>query len=59
MDLQVLNGVTGAAGSGFRGGSFADSANFLRISDRAEAALTSTSALNTFGGRGVRTYDGS
>ena len=58
MDAQVLNGVTGALGSGFRGGSWNDSANYLRISDRAEAALTSTAALNTFGGRGVRTYDG-
>ena len=59
MDAQPLNGVTGAMGSGFRGGSWADSANYLRISDRTEAALTSTAALSTFGGRGVRTYDGS
>ena len=58
MDAQPLNGVTGATGSGFRGGSWADSANYLRTSDRTEAALTSTAALNTFGGRGVRTYDG-
>ena len=59
MDAQPLNGVTGAAGSGFRGGSWADSAIFLRISDRTEAALTlSTAALNAFGGRRVRTYDG-
>jgi len=58
MDVQPLNGVTGAAGSGFRGGSWADSADYLRISDRTEAALASTAALNTFGGRGVRTYDG-
>jgi hypothetical protein len=59
MDAQPLNGVDGAAGSGFRGGSWADNANYLRTSDRIEAALTSTAALNTFGGRGVRTYDGS
>lgn len=58
MDVQPLNGITGALGSGFRGGSWADSSNYLRISDRQEAALTSTAALNTFGGRGVRTYDG-
>jgi formylglycine-generating enzyme required for sulfatase activity len=58
MDAQPQNGVTGASGSGFRGGSWADNANFLRTSDRTEAALTSTGALNTFGGRGVRTYDG-
>jgi len=58
MDAQPLNGVTGALGSGFRGGSWADGAGLLRVSDRTEAALTSTAALNTFGGRGVRTYDG-
>ena len=58
MDAQAQNGVDGAVGSGFRGGSWADSANYLRTSDRIEAALTSTAALNTFGGRGVRTYDG-
>lgn len=58
IDVQPQNGVDGAAGSGFRGGSWADSANYLRTSDRTEAALTSTVALNTFGGRGVRTYDG-
>jgi hypothetical protein len=59
IDAQPQNGVDGAAGSGFRGGSWADTANYLRISDRLEAALSSTAALNTFGGRGVRTYDGS
>jgi len=58
MDAQPLNGITNAAGSGFRGGSWNDGANYLRTSDRTEAALTSTAALNTFGGRGVRTYDG-
>lgn len=58
MDAQPQNGVDGATGSGFRGGSWNDSADYLRISDRKEAALTSTAALNTFGGRGVRTYDG-
>ena len=58
MDTQPQNGVDGATGSGFRGGSWADSANYLRTSDRIEAALTSTAALSTFGGRGVRTYDG-
>jgi len=45
-------------GAGFRGGSWGDSANYLRTSDRQEAALASAAALNTFGGRGVRTYDG-
>ncbi|MBF0571353.1 MAG: hypothetical protein HQL12_05725 [Candidatus Omnitrophica bacterium] len=58
MDAQSQNGVDGALGSGFRGGSWGDSSIYLRTSDRTEAALTSASALNTFGGRGVRTYDG-
>jgi formylglycine-generating enzyme required for sulfatase activity len=59
MDSQSQNGVDAAVGSGFRGGSWADNAANLRISDRTEAARTDTSALNTYGGRGVRTYDGS
>jgi hypothetical protein len=58
IDAQAQNGIDGATGSGFRGGSWADGANYLRTSDRSEAALTSSAALNTFGGRGVRTYDG-
>ncbi len=48
MDAQPQNGVDGATGSGFRGGSWADSANYLRTSDRTEAALTSTAALKYF-----------
>jgi hypothetical protein len=36
-----------------------DSTNYLRTSDRMEAARTDAAALNTYGGRGVRTYDGS
>lgn len=52
------NGVDTATGSGFRGGSWADATTYLRISDRSEAARTDTAALNTYGGRGVRTYDG-
>lgn len=47
-------GVVGALGTGFRGGSWADAAENLRVSDRSEAALTSTDAANSFGGRGVR-----
>ncbi len=58
IDGIVGHGVTGADGSGFRGGSWADSAERLRISDRFEAALTAITAGNIFGGRGVRTYDG-
>jgi len=60
MDQQTpANGVDGALGSGFRGGSWADAATYLRISDRTEAARTDQTAQNTYGGRGVRTYDGS
>ena len=38
IDAQPQYGVDGALGSGFRGGSWADSANYLRTSDRTEAA---------------------
>jgi formylglycine-generating enzyme required for sulfatase activity len=58
LDATAGRGVTGAAGSGFRGGSWADAALRLRISDRFEAALTSNTADNVSGGRGARTYDG-
>ncbi|MBI3602298.1 MAG: SUMF1/EgtB/PvdO family nonheme iron enzyme [Candidatus Omnitrophica bacterium] len=58
LDAISGRGVTGANGSGFRGGSWSDSGNLLRISDRTEAALTLTEATASFGGRGVRTYDG-
>ena len=58
MDVSADRGVTGAGGSGFRGGSWEDSAVRLRISDRAGAALTATQSQRTYGGRGVRTYDG-
>jgi len=57
-DATSGRGVTSAIGSGFRGGSWADSSDFLRISDRTEAALTEVNATSTFGGRGARTYDG-
>ncbi len=46
------NGIDGAAGSGFRGGSWSDSATYLRTSDRTEAARTDTTAQNNYGGRG-------
>jgi formylglycine-generating enzyme required for sulfatase activity len=58
LDAVTSRGVTGADGSGLRGGSWNDAADRLRISDRFEAAVTSTQALNTYGGRGARTYDG-
>jgi len=58
LDSTPGHGVIGASGSGFRGGSWSDTSSLLRVSDRAEAALTSTAATGSFGGRGVRSYDG-
>ena len=57
IDGQVERGVTGAAGSGFRGGSWADSSSLIRVSDRSEAAKADASSASTYGGRGVRTYE--
>lgn len=57
-DTVASRGVTGAAGTGFKGGSWEDSADYLRTSDRTEAALTTTISTGAMGGRGVRTYDG-
>ncbi len=51
-------GVTGADGAGLRGGSWSDQSLRLRISDRNDAANSTTAAVNDYGGRGVRTYDG-
>ncbi len=58
LDVDTSKGVTTAAGTGFRGGSWLDAATLLQISDRSQAALTSAAASSGFGGRGVRTYDG-
>ncbi len=58
LDAIPGRGITGATGSGFRGGSWSDSSVLLRTSDRSEAALTLTTATSSFGGRGVRNYDG-
>lgn len=57
-DADPTRGVTGANGSGLRGGSWEDSNLRLRISDRYEAANPLADAQRTYGGRGVRTYDG-
>ena len=59
IDGAAERGVTGAAGSGFRGGAWDDQSSGarLRISDRADAANTSASALNNAGGRGARTHN--
>ncbi len=48
--------VTGATGSGFRGGAWNDDASFARVSDRGSAAATLTSRLSTCGFRGVRVF---
>ena len=60
IDAIVERGVTGADGSGFKGGAWDDevSGARLRISDRHTAAYTSSGSFNNAGGRGVRTYDG-
>ncbi len=58
MDADTTHGITGAFGSGLRGGSWTDTADALRVSDRTQAALTQTTADHDAGGRGVRTYDG-
>ena len=55
MDVDATHGVTASSGAGFRGGSWADSAERLRISDRQEASSAASDALATYGGRGVRT----
>ena len=58
MDATASRGVTGAAGSGFRGGSWSDEIiGRLSISDRNDAANTDAAAYNNAGGRGVRTDD--
>ncbi len=58
LDAVAARGVTGANGSGLRGGSWADNVQALRVSDRSQAALTVHTASNDAGGRGARTYDG-
>lgn len=57
LDAQIVRGVTGAEGSGLRGGSWSDMAPRLRLSDRYQASYTTTSSSPSYGGRGVRTDD--
>lgn len=56
-DAVPSRGVTGAAGSGYRGGSYSSGPSALRISDRTRAAETNPAALPDGGGRGVRSDD--
>jgi hypothetical protein len=58
MDIDVSKGITGSLGSGFRGGSWFDAGDRLRDSDRQEAANSAEDASAAYGGRGVRTFDG-
>ncbi|MEI7726952.1 MAG: SUMF1/EgtB/PvdO family nonheme iron enzyme [Bacteroidota bacterium] len=52
----LTNGeITGATGSGFRGGDWADDAMIMRASDRIHAAITDTLRTSFYGFRGVRT----
>ena len=48
------SGITGATGSGFRGGSWDLSATLLRVSYRGVAAITVTLRHSNYGFRGVR-----
>lgn len=57
-DVDISKGVTGSLGAGFRGGSWSDVTDRLRVSDRQEAANSVEDALATYGGRGVRTFEG-
>ncbi len=57
MDTTDINrGITGAHGSGFRGGAWTTtSLNSLQVSNRAEAARVDTTRGSSYGGRLVRT----
>jgi len=48
--------VTGASGSGFRGGGWNNDASHARVSDRNDAAFTSTARNSLRGFRGVRVF---
>ncbi len=56
LDTFEQRGITGALGSGYRGGAWNSPSTELRISDRTYAAKGSQEASNASGGRGVRTY---
>jgi formylglycine-generating enzyme required for sulfatase activity len=51
----VSGEITGATGSGFRGGGWSVPVGYLRVSNRVIAALTSTGRSTSSGFRGVRT----
>jgi formylglycine-generating enzyme required for sulfatase activity len=47
--------ITGASGSGFRGGNWYDGLDYTKISNRTRASLTDATRTNKYGGRLVRT----
>lgn len=51
----ATRGITGARGSGFRGGSWNSGVTYARVSDRGVAASTSTGRDIAYGGRCART----
>lgn len=55
IDSLAARGVTGAEGSGLRGGSWLDSTDRLKTSDRSAAAAVDSSRSAQFGFRAVRT----
>jgi len=52
---NVAGWPAGNAGLGYRGGSYFNGPDFIRLSDRFDAATTLTGANNRLGFRGVRT----
>lgn len=56
INATSARGVTGALGSGLRGGGWSDSSDYLRISDRKLGAYSVSDALSNVGGRGARAY---
>lgn len=54
IDATVARGVTGADGSGLRGGSWADTSDRLRVSDRQNSAKNDSARDGSYGFRAVR-----
>lgn len=55
IDGTTARGITGATGSGFRGGGWGLGTTYARVSDRNFAANTDSGRYSNYGGRGVRT----
>ncbi|MDP2904740.1 MAG: hypothetical protein Q8O22_00380 [Candidatus Omnitrophota bacterium] len=55
IDATTARGVTGATGSGFRGGNWFNGSSYARVSGRFSAANTYASRNIDYGGRCVRT----